>query len=79
MSDDLKARLQALHEELARTPTLDEQTQQALNQIAVDIEQMSPADPEALAETLNTQAVVLEQEHPTLAAVVKGLVDGLAR
>jgi hypothetical protein len=81
--ETLKKTLAALHEELSRAPTLDEQSRQLLREIMSDVEELGPspasAPPTLRRHRLEELAIEFEIEHPTLAAGLRQLMDLLAK
>lgn len=78
----LKLHLDQLRQELAETDTLDDETRQALADIAARIEQLlasSDAEPESIRERLESTALRFEAEHPNLARLLGELSDTLAK
>lgn len=75
----LKEQLQILHETLSQHPQLDDESQSLLQQIAADIDNVEPDSAADLSERVQEQAVQFEQEHPTLAEVLRQIVDTLGR
>lgn len=77
--NELKQQLQALHDTLQQHPLLDEDSQALLQSIAADIDEVEAANAADLSERVQEQAVRFEQEHPTLAEVLRQIVDTLGR
>lgn len=75
----LKQQLQQLHATLAEHPQLDSESQALLQRIAADIDELQPDQQTDLSERVQEQAVRFEQEHPTLAGVLRQIVDTLGR
>lgn len=76
---ELKQQLQQLHATLAEHPQLDNESQALLQRIAADIDELQPEQQADLSERVQEQAVRFEQEHPTLAGVLRQIVDTLGR
>ena len=79
--ESLKQQLQQLHDTLQQHPQLDDESRELLQSIAGDIAGQTEAGQadEALTEQLQQQAIRFEQEHPTLAEVLRQIVDTLGR
>lgn len=77
--NELKQQLKTLHETLKQHPQLDDDSQALLQRIADDIDAAEAGDNEELSERIQEQAVRFEQEHPTLAEVLREIVDTLGR
>lgn len=75
----LKEQLEQLHRTLAEHPQLDSDTQALLQKIAADIDGIEGAEQPELTELVQEQAVRFEQEHPTLAEVLRQIVETLGR
>ena len=71
--------MQTLHDTLSQHPDLDEETQTLLQKIATDIDNVEADSAADLSERVQEQAVQFEQEHPTLAGVLRQIVDTLGR
>jgi hypothetical protein len=82
-SETLKKTIAALHQELGRASALDEKSRQLLREIMRDIEGLGPSSgsaPDTLhRHRLEELAVGFEIEHPTLAAVLRQLMDLLTK
>lgn len=79
MAEQLKQQLQQLHATLAEHPQLDSESQALLQRIAADIDALQPDQHADLSAQVQEQAVRFEQEHPTLAGVLRQIVDTLGR
>ncbi len=77
--NELKQQLQVLHDTLKQHPQLDDDSQALLQSIAADIDEVEAANAADLSERVQEQAVRFEQEHPTLAEVLRQIVDTLGR
>ena len=75
----LKQQLQALHQALGDNPELDSETRQLMQQVSQDIENMDQADAQDIAQGLQEQVIHFDHDHPTLAAVVRQIIDTLGR
>jgi hypothetical protein len=83
-SEHLKKTLATLHQQLSRTPKLDEQSRSVLQQLMRDAENLAPAvratdRPNLERHRLEELAVEFEAEHPDLAASVRELMDLLVK
>lgn len=84
MNSELRERLAALHNELARTDSVDPQARELLISLLSDITRLlAPAgdvtgEP-SLAGRLDELAVQFEAEHPALGTAVRQLVDTLGK
>lgn len=80
MSDsNLQKQLKELHQTLDQNPQLDAESLVLLKQIAADIEDLDIDNSPDLTEIIQEQAVSFEQDYPTLAVVLRQLVDTLGR
>jgi hypothetical protein len=84
-SVELRSRLAGLHEQLAGTPKVDAESRQLLRTLLTDIERVldkseagASAEP-AHRHRLEEVATRFEADHPSLAGVVRQLVDALGR
>jgi hypothetical protein len=80
-SEDLRALLAELHERLRSTRTLDPESRGLLTTVARDIEQALENDDEAgvATEPVETLAVRFEADHPSLAGVLRQIMDTLGK
>jgi hypothetical protein len=78
----LRKSLQQLHEELARSPSLDAATRERLLRIVEQIEALAERGAEgrgeSLIEALREATAHFEESHPALTAAVGRLADALA-
>ncbi|WP_221800076.1 DUF4404 family protein [Oceanobacter mangrovi] len=79
MSEVLKEQLQQLHQELTNNPDLDAESAALLRQIVEDIEVIELTDNQDISEGMQRMAVEFEQDHPTLSAILRQIVDTLGR
>jgi hypothetical protein len=88
MSSELRDHLAALHDELARTSSVDPQSRELLASLLGDITRLLGDAPEGaqsgdddrpLEMRLDAAAVKFEAEHPTLGAAIRRVVDALAK
>jgi hypothetical protein len=79
--DDLRALLAQLHERLASAGSLDPESRRMLSTVARDIEQaLTKDDAEAVdAEPVEALAVRFEADHPSLAGVLRQIMDTLGK
>lgn len=75
----IKEQLQALHQALGDHPNLDDETRALMHQVVDDIENMESAEAPDIAAGLKEQVIRFDQEYPTLAAVVRQVIDTLGR
>ena len=84
-SVELRSRLAGLHEQLAGTPKVDAESRQMLRTLLTDIERvLDKSEPAASVEPahrhrLEEVATRFEADHPSLAGVVRQLVDALGK
>jgi hypothetical protein len=77
--NSLKNQIIQLQQALADHPDLDAESHAALQKIAVELNNMGVrAEPE-LSDLVQAQALHFEQDYPTLAAVLRQIVDTLGR
>lgn len=83
MSDEkLNDLLTQVHEHLQQQTSLDEQSQELLQQVLRDIKNTSAGEVELqqdLSDRIEQQAVEFEQAHPTLAEILRQIMDTLGR
>jgi hypothetical protein len=80
-SQDLRALLAELHERLRSTRALDPEARGLLTTVARDIEQALENDDTSAvpAEPVEALAVRFEADHPSLAGVLRQIMDTLAK
>lgn len=85
MATELKDRLAALHAELARTRSVDDQqVRQRLIELLGDITRLlgkptSAGEHDSLIEQLDALAVRFEADHPSLGNAIRQVVDALGK
>lgn len=83
MSDEkLHELLTQVHEHLQQQTSLDEQSQKLLQQVLSDVRNASAGEIELqqdLSDRIEQQAVQFEQAHPTLAEILRQIMDTLGR
>ena len=83
MADEkLHELLTQVHEHLQQQTNLDEQSQKLLQQVLVDVQTASAGEVELeqdLSDRIEQQAVQFEQAHPTLAEILRQIMDTLGR
>jgi len=83
MSDKkLHKLLTQVHEQLQQKNNLDEQSQKLLQQVLNDVQSASTGEAglhEDLSDRIEQQAVQFEQAHPTLAEILRQIMDTLGR
>ena len=79
--EDLRALLAQVHERLAAARSLDPESRKALATVARDIEQaLGKDDADAVdAEPVEALAVRFEADHPSLAGVLRQIMDTLGK
>ncbi len=78
----IKEQLETLHRVLSEHPQMDEETRNLMRQVAEDIDSidtMEEAQANDLASTLEEHVVRFDHDYPTLAAVVRQVIDTLGR
>jgi hypothetical protein len=80
-SPDLRALLAQLHERLGATRSLDAEARTMLATVARDIEQALQNDnaTAVAAEPVEELAVRFEADHPSLAGVLRQIIDTLGK
>lgn len=80
---NLQQLLVQVHEQLQKQDALGEETQVLLEQVLTDVKGALESGASDLDSDLNDrieeQAVQFEQEHPTLSAVLRQIMDTLGR
>ncbi|MBL4796395.1 MAG: DUF4404 family protein [Oleispira sp.] len=73
--------LTQVHEHLQQQSSLDEQSQKLLQQVLMDVQSASEGEElqQDLADRIEQQAVQFEQAHPTLAEILRQIMDTLGR
>jgi cobalamin biosynthesis Mg chelatase CobN len=83
MADEkLHQLLTQVHEHLQQQSSLDEQSQKLLQQVLIDVQSASNGEVELqqdLSDRIEQQAVQFEQAHPTLAEILRQIMDTLGR
>ena len=85
MSDEkLHQLLNQVHEQLKQQDSIDGESQALLQQVLTDIKVASRPDntddiPQDLSDRIEQQAVEFEQAYPTLAGVLRQIMDTLGR
>jgi hypothetical protein len=83
MADEkLHQLLTQVHEHLQQQSSLDEQSQKLLQQVLMDVQSASNGEVELqqdLSDRIEQQAVQFEQAHPTLAEILRQIMDTLGR
>jgi hypothetical protein len=85
MADEkLHQLLTQVHEQLQQQNNLDDESQVLLQQVLSDVQNASIADDSSelqqdLSERIEQQAVQFEQAHPTLAEILRQIMDTLGR
>lgn len=80
-AEQLRKALEQLHDELSRSPQLDDETLRLLRDVVGDASRLeAPAGaPSPHAHRLEAVAVGFEAEHPTLAAALRQFIDLLGK
>ncbi len=72
-----------VHEQLQQQEDLDSESQELLQQVLAEVKTVSTGAPEELSQDLSDrieqQAVQFEQAHPTLAEILRQIMDTLGR
>jgi hypothetical protein len=84
---DLHKQLEALHQELSRTGSVDRESRELLVALLDDISRLLGSEPvehggrgeRKFAERLDEIAVRFEAEHPSLGVAIRRVVDTLAK
>lgn len=76
--------LTQVHEHLQKQSNLDEQSQELLQQVLADVKLASTSNVENeqqqdLSDRIEQQAVEFEEAHPTLAEILRQIMDTLGR
>mgnify|MGYP000269701776 CR=1 FL=1 len=84
MADEkLHQLLTKVHEQLQQQNSLDEQSQKLLQQVLLDVKDATDNGTvelqQDLSERIEQQAVQFEQAHPTLAEILRQIMDTLGR
>lgn len=85
MADEkLHQLLTQVHEQLQQQTSLDEESQVLLQQVLTDVKNASISgysgeSQQDLSERIEQQAVQFEQAHPTLAEILRQIMDTLGR
>lgn len=84
MTTNLKQQLQALHDELASTGSVDSESRELLVVLLGDITRLlaqtgDATERHSLIERLDELAVQFEAEHPALGGTIRQVVDALAK
>lgn len=77
----LKTLLSELHTELKQQESLDDESLNLLKQVITDAEAIGndASQTEALQDKIQQQALQFEQDHPTLAEILRQIMDTLGR
>ncbi|OUS37598.1 hypothetical protein A9R00_11010 [Oleispira antarctica] len=84
MADEkLHQLLTKVHEQLQQQDSLDEQSQKLLQQVLIDVKDATEDGTvelqQDLSDRIEQQAVQFEQAHPTLAEILRQIMDTLGR
>ena len=84
MADEkLHQLLTQVHEQLQQQDSLDAQSQKLLQQVLIDVKDATEGGaaelPQDLSDRIEQQAVQFEQAHPTLAEILRQIMDTLGR
>jgi hypothetical protein len=85
MADEkLHQLLTQVHEQLQQQDSLDAESQVLLQQVLTDVKTASSSDnmdeiQQDLSDRIEQQAVQFEQAHPTLAEILRQIMDTLGR
>lgn len=81
MHDELKSKLTQLKQAIGDIDTLDDESRALLQQLDQDIKTVLTGEPAdvSLNDRLEQQAVEFDSEHPKTSAVIRDIMDMLAR
>lgn len=81
MHDELKSKLTQLKQAIGNIDTLDDEGRELLQQLDKDIKTVLTGEPVdvSLNDRLEQQAVEFDSEHPKTSAVIRDIMDMLAR
>ncbi|MFY0640411.1 MAG: DUF4404 family protein [Bermanella sp.] len=81
MHDELKNKLTQLKQAIGNIDTLDDEGRELLQQLDQDIKTVLTGEPVdvSLNDRLEQQAVEFDSEHPKTSAVIRDIMDMLAR
>lgn len=85
MSDTkLHELLTQVHEQLKQQDSIDDESQALLHQVLSDVNTVSSSEnsddlEQDITDRIEQQAVQFEQEHPTLAEILRQIMDTLGR
>ena len=81
MHDELKNKLTQLRQAIGNIDTLDDEGRELLQQLDQDIKTVLTGEPVdvSLNDRLEQQAVEFDSEHPKTSAVIRDIMDMLAR
>ena len=81
MHDELKSKLTQLKQAIGNIDTLDDEGRELLQQLDKDIKTVLTGEPVdvSLNDRLEQQAVEFDREHPKTSAVIRDIMDMLAR
>ncbi len=82
MADEkLHQLLTQVHDQLQQQHSLDDESQVLLQQVLRDVKEASETEElhQDLSERIEQQAVQFEQAHPTLAEILRQIMDTLGR
>lgn len=81
MHDELKSKLTQLKQAIGNIDTLDDEGRELLQQLDQDIKTVLTGEPVdvSLNDRLEQQAVEFDSEHPKTSAVIRDIMDMLAR
>ena len=75
--------LTKVHEQLQQQDSLDAESQKLLQQVLIDVKDATEGGtaelPQDLSDRIEQQAVQFEQAHPTLAEILRQIMDTLGR
>lgn len=81
MKETLKNKLAELHQVLSKGEPLDDESIELLKQLDTDIEKLleGKSEEDGLSERIEKQAVAFEGQHPQLSAVLRDIMETLAK
>ena len=83
MSSSLRQQLEALHQELTRSRSVDPESRKLLMTLIADIQRLvqdeGDEERDSVLGRLDTAAVRFESEHPSLGSGIRQIIDTLGR
>ena len=83
MSSSLRQQLEALHQELTQSRSVDPESRKLLMTLIADIQRLvqeeGDEERESVLGRLDTAAIRFESEHPSLGSGIRQIIDTLGR